>query len=110
LWRHNPVEAILIIASRWSRLNLNIIDTDGRTPCGRRASAGQNEGCERHLTSFSRCLDELAPAQVLLAVDEALEATKDAATAVAAASAIAAMRQQAEPAGEVARPPKGRYG
>ena len=24
----------------------------------------QNEGCERHLTSFSRCLDELAPAQV----------------------------------------------
>jgi heptosyltransferase-3 len=70
----------------------------------------QNEGCERRLTSFSRCLDELAPAQVLLAVDQALEAAKDAATAVAAASAIAAMRQQAEPAGEVARPPKGRYG
>jgi hypothetical protein len=59
---------------------------------------------------FSCCLDELAPAQVLLAVDQALEAAKDAATAVAAASAIAAMRQQAEPAGEVARPPKGRYG
>ncbi len=70
----------------------------------------QNEGCERRLTSFSRCLDELAPAQVLLAVDQALEAAKDVATAVAAASAIPAMRQKAEPAGEVARPPKGRYG
>jgi heptosyltransferase III len=70
----------------------------------------QNEGCERRLTSFSRCLDELAPAQVLLAVDQALEAAKDVATAVAAASAIPAMRQKAEPGGEVARPPKGRYG
>jgi heptosyltransferase III len=74
----------------------------------------QNEGCERHLTSFSRCLDELAPAQVLLAVDQALEVAKDAAmdaaTVAAAASAIPGMRQKAEPAGEVARPPKGLYG
>jgi heptosyltransferase-3 len=74
----------------------------------------QNEGCERHLTSFSRCLDELAPAQVLLAADQALEAAKDAAkhagTAAAAASATPGMRQKAEPAGEVARRPKGRYG
>jgi hypothetical protein len=78
------------------------------------ASAGQNEGCERHLTSFSRCLDELAPTQVLLAADQALEAAKDAAehagTAAAAASATPGMRQKAEPADEVARPPKGRYG
>jgi hypothetical protein len=43
------------------------------------ASAGQNEGCERHLTSFSRCLDEPAPAQLLLAVDQALEVARDAA-------------------------------
>jgi heptosyltransferase III len=74
----------------------------------------QNEGCERHLTSFSRCLDELAPTQVLLAADQALEAAKDAAehagTAAAAASATPGMRQKAEPADEVARPPKGRYG
>jgi heptosyltransferase-3 len=32
----------------------------------------QNEGCERHIASFSRCLDALRPAQVLQAVDDAL--------------------------------------
>jgi lipopolysaccharide heptosyltransferase III len=32
----------------------------------------QNEGCERHTASFSKCLDELQPAQVLRAVDAAL--------------------------------------
>jgi heptosyltransferase-3 len=32
----------------------------------------QNEGCERHVASFSRCLDELQLAQVLRAVDSAL--------------------------------------
>lgn len=31
------------------------------------------EGCERHIESFSRCLDELKPAQVLTAVDQALQ-------------------------------------
>jgi heptosyltransferase III len=31
-----------------------------------------HEGCERHLMSFSRCLDELPPAQILRAVDAAL--------------------------------------
>ncbi len=31
-----------------------------------------NEGCERHVASFSRCLDELPPAQVMRAVNEAL--------------------------------------
>jgi heptosyltransferase III len=35
----------------------------------------QNEGCERHIMSFSRCLDELAPARVLDAADAALAAT-----------------------------------
>jgi heptosyltransferase-3 len=34
----------------------------------------QNEGCERHVASFSRCLDELQPAQVLRVVDDALGA------------------------------------
>jgi lipopolysaccharide heptosyltransferase III len=33
----------------------------------------QNEGCERHIASFSRCLDELQPAQVLRAVDVVFE-------------------------------------
>jgi heptosyltransferase-3 len=33
-------------------------------------------GCERHLESYSRCLDELTPAQVLRAVDEALESRR----------------------------------
>jgi heptosyltransferase III len=32
----------------------------------------QQEGCARHRESFSQCLDELSPAQVLAAVDEAL--------------------------------------
>jgi heptosyltransferase-3 len=32
----------------------------------------QLEGCERRLDSFSRCLDELTPAQVISAVDQAL--------------------------------------
>jgi heptosyltransferase III len=32
----------------------------------------QNEGCERKVESYSRCLDELSPRQVLSAVDQAL--------------------------------------
>ncbi len=34
----------------------------------------QQEGCERHIESYSRCLDELAVSQVLSAVDAALSA------------------------------------
>lgn len=34
----------------------------------------QLEGCERHIGSFSRCLDELTPAAVISAVDGALAA------------------------------------
>ncbi len=33
------------------------------------------EGCERRIDSYSACLDELAPAQVLAAVDQALSMT-----------------------------------
>jgi heptosyltransferase-3 len=32
----------------------------------------QNEGCERRIDSYSRCLDQLSPRQVLAAVDQAL--------------------------------------
>ncbi len=32
----------------------------------------QNEGCERRIDSYSRCLDQLSPPQVLVAVDQAL--------------------------------------
>jgi heptosyltransferase-3 len=39
------------------------------TPC-------QLEGCERHLDSFSQCLDELSPRQVIAAVDQALAADR----------------------------------
>jgi lipopolysaccharide heptosyltransferase III len=39
------------------------------TPC-------QKEGCERHLNSYSQCLDELSTHQVLAAVDQALAARK----------------------------------
>jgi heptosyltransferase-3 len=34
----------------------------------------QNEGCDRHIESYSRCLDELSAGQVLMAVDAALKA------------------------------------
>jgi hypothetical protein len=36
----------------------------------------QLEGCERRLDSYSQCLDELAPAQVIAAVDQALAAKR----------------------------------
>jgi hypothetical protein len=32
----------------------------------------QLEGCERGLDSYSQCLDELSPQQVIAAVDQAL--------------------------------------
>jgi heptosyltransferase-3 len=35
------------------------------TPC-------QLEGCERRLDSYSQCLDELSPEQVIAALDQAL--------------------------------------
>jgi heptosyltransferase III len=60
----------------------------------------QNEGCERHLTSFSRCLDELTSAQVLRTVDEALPAGTNAAMPVGAAAL----------GRKVAQPGEGRYG
>ena len=39
------------------------------TPC-------QLEGCERRLDSYSQCLDELSPGQVIAAADQALAAAK----------------------------------
>jgi heptosyltransferase-3 len=36
----------------------------------------QLEGCERRLDSYSACLDEMAPAQVMAAIDQALAAAK----------------------------------
>jgi heptosyltransferase-3 len=39
----------------------------------------QQEGCERHLESYSRCLDELTVSQVLSAVEEALATVRPAA-------------------------------
>jgi heptosyltransferase-3 len=36
----------------------------------------RNEGCERRIDSFSRCLDQLSPLQVLVAVDQALASAR----------------------------------
>jgi heptosyltransferase III len=55
----------------------------------------QNEGCERHLTSFSRCLDELAPGEVMRAVDEALALPEAANAAIPVG--VAAGREVAQP-------------
>jgi heptosyltransferase-3 len=60
----------------------------------------QNEGCDRHIASFSRCLDELTSAQVLQAVDQALDSVPAATAQPPATQAAAA----------VARSSKGRYG
>ena len=38
----------------------------------------QNEGCERRIDSYSRCLDELLPRRVAAAVDQALASAKEA--------------------------------
>lgn len=57
-----------------------------------------NEGCEAHVASFSRCLDELSPPRVLRALDEAL------------ASPVAVPPVRTPAAAEVARSSKGRYG
>jgi heptosyltransferase-3 len=62
----------------------------------------QNEGCERHLTSFSQCLDELTPGQVLRAVDEALALPGAANAAMPVGAAAAGLK--------VAQPGEGRYG
>src|SRR5262249_14764572 len=40
------------------------------TPC-------QKEGCDRHINSHSQCLDELSLAQVMRAVDAALEWSRE---------------------------------
>ena len=40
------------------------------------------EGCERHIASYSRCLDELTPVQVMVAVDEALAKSRIAPVAI----------------------------
>ena len=40
--------------------------------CGAAVPAVQKGSCDRHIESYSRCLDELAPQQVLASVDEAL--------------------------------------
>jgi heptosyltransferase III len=62
----------------------------------------QNEGCERRLTSFSRCLDELDPGQVLRVVDEALALPGAANAAMPVGAAVAGRK--------VAQPGEGRYG
>ena len=36
----------------------------------------QNEGCERRIDSYSRCLDQLSPRKVLTAVDQALASVR----------------------------------
>jgi len=70
LWGPVPAEGLapMWAASGTIQRRKNVWLVQNPLPC----LPCQNEGCERHILSFSRCLDELLPAQVLLAVDAAL--------------------------------------
>jgi heptosyltransferase-3 len=99
LWGPVPAEGLdpMWAASGTIQRRRNVWLVQNPLPC----LPCQNEGCERHVASFSRCLDELAPAQVLRAVDAAL---------AAAPAPAAPAPQTADAGGKVASPPKGRYG
>lgn len=70
LWGPVPAEGLdpMWAASGSTQRRKNVWLVQNPLPC----LPCQNEGCERHVSSFSICLDELAPAQVLHAVDAAL--------------------------------------
>jgi heptosyltransferase-3 len=80
LWGPVPAEGLNPIwaASGTVQRRKNVWLVQNPLPC----LPCQNEGCERHISSFSRCLDELAPAQVLHAVDDALTSRSAAAVAL----------------------------
>jgi heptosyltransferase-3 len=73
LWGPVPAEGLdpMWAASGTIQRRKNVWLVQNPLPC----LPCQNEGCERHLLSFSRCMDELTPAQVLRAIDEALGAS-----------------------------------
>jgi heptosyltransferase-3 len=70
LWGPVPAEGLdpMWAASGTIQRRKNVWLVQNPMPC----LPCQNEGCEGHILSFSKCLDELAPAQVLRAVDGAL--------------------------------------
>jgi heptosyltransferase-3 len=70
LWGPVPAEGLdpMWVASGTIQRRKNVWLVQNPLPC----LPCQNEGCERHILSFSKCLDELAPTQVLRAVDAAL--------------------------------------
>ena len=70
LWGPVPAEGLdpMWAASGTIQRRKNVWLVQNPLPC----LPCQNEGCERHILSFSRCLNELEPAHVLHAVDAAL--------------------------------------
>ena len=72
LWGPWPTGGLrdMWLASSMTQRRGNVWLVQNPLPC----QPCQKEGCDRHIESFSRCLDELAPRQVLAAVDEALRA------------------------------------
>jgi heptosyltransferase-3 len=88
LWGPVPAEGLdpIWAASGTIQRRKNVWLVQNPLPC----LPCQNEGCERHILSFSRCLDELAPAEVLHAVDAALASwSTPAGTPARAADAVA---------------------
>jgi heptosyltransferase-3 len=84
LWGPVPAEGLdpMWAASGTIQRRKNVWLVQNPLPC----LPCQNEGCERHILSFSTCLDELAPAQVLRAVDAALASQSMSAGAAAPAA------------------------
>src|SRR5262249_33860725 len=70
LWRPVPAEGLdpIWAASGTIQRRKNVWLVQNPLPC----LPCQNERCERHILNFRRCLDELAPGQVLPAVDAVL--------------------------------------
>jgi heptosyltransferase III len=85
LWGPVPAEGLdaMWAASGTVQRRRNVWLVQNPQPC----LPCQNEGCERHLSSFSKCLDELPAAQVLRAVDAALASQGPAADTAAKATA-----------------------
>ena len=72
LWGPWPVGGLQTMWSATGRIQQrgNVWLVQNALPC----TPCQLEGCERRLDSYSQCLDELSPGQVIAAVDQALAA------------------------------------
>jgi len=67
-WPEGGLAEPWLAASAAPQRRGNVVVVQNPQPC----TPCRNEGCERRIDSYARCLDEMTPAQVLAAVDRAL--------------------------------------